>query len=319
MGKAGLLALLWMILAGGATAQGITRAELWGAVSAPAPGPVRIIGGAGLGCIAGAVQLPDHGPGWQAVNTSRNRHWGHPAMIAWLEAFAARARAAGFPDLWMGDISQPRGGPMSYGHASHQAGIDADIWLDLSPKPLVPPARREGVRVASLVLPGGSGVDPHRFTERHAALIRLAAEQPGLDRLLVNAAIKRELCRRHAGEPWLRRVRPWWGHDSHMHIRLPCPAASTSRASPAATANASRATTATTTTRKRSPPPNATSPIPRPRPYSSPCRSPSTASAPPGRVRRPCRDPWTRKARRGPGEGMHAFSAGKSSAFSRER
>ncbi len=224
MGKAALGAILTLILSGAAAAQGITRAELWGAVTAPAPGPARIVGSAGLGCIAGAVQLPDHGPGWQAVNTGRNRHWGHPAMVAWLTTFAQRARAAGFPDLWMGDISQPRGGPMSYGHASHQIGIDADIWLDLSVKPLLPTAQREGIQPASLVLPDGSGVDPRRFTERHAALIRLAAEQPGIDRLLVNAAIKRELCRRHAGEPWLRRVRPWWGHDAHMHIRLPCPA-----------------------------------------------------------------------------------------------
>src|SRR5512138_3662698 len=98
MGKAALGAILTLILSGAAAAQGITRAELWGAVTAPAPGPARIVGSAGIGCIAGAVQLPDHGPGWQAVNTSRNRHWGHPAMVAWLTTFAQRARAAGFPD-----------------------------------------------------------------------------------------------------------------------------------------------------------------------------------------------------------------------------
>ncbi|MBR0679237.1 penicillin-insensitive murein endopeptidase [Roseomonas eburnea] len=224
MGKASLLALLALLLPRIVMAQGITRADLWGAVSAPAPGPARIVGSTGLGCIAGAVRLPDEGPGWQAVRVSRNRHWGHPAMVSWVQDFAAAARARGFPDLWIGDLSQPRGGPMTYGHASHQAGIDADIWLDLSPKPSVPAVQRENPPVASLVLPDESGVDPARFTDRHAALIRLAAEQRGLDRLLVNHAIKRELCRRHRGEAWLRRVRPWRGHDSHMHIRLPCPA-----------------------------------------------------------------------------------------------
>lgn len=227
MGKASLLALVALLLPRIAMAQGITRAELWGAVAAPASGPVRIIGSSGLGCIAGAVRLPEEGPGWQAVRVSRNRHWGHPAMVAWVQDFAAAARARGFPELWIGDIAQPRGGPMTYGHASHQTGIDADIWLDLNPKPRVPAAQREDVRVASLVLPDESGVDPARFTERHVALIRLAAEQRGLDRLLVNHAIKRELCRRHRGEAWLRRVRPWRGHDSHMHIRLPCPAEQT--------------------------------------------------------------------------------------------
>lgn len=224
MGKALLGALVALLAPAVAAAQNISRAEPWGAVATPAPGPVHIIGGSGLGCIAGAVELPNDGPGWQSVRVSRNRHWGHPAMVAWVEAFAGRARAAGFPDLWIGDLSQPRGGPMTYGHASHQTGIDADIWLDIGPKPLLPPAQRERIREVSLVLPDGSGVDPARFTDQHVALIRLAAEMPGLDRLLVNAAIKRELCRRHAGESWLRRVRPWRGHDAHMHIRLPCPA-----------------------------------------------------------------------------------------------
>ncbi len=223
MGKAFLGILIAWLIPGALAAQDISRAESWGAVVSPAPGPPHVIGGTGLGCIAGAVRLADEGPGWQAVRVSRNRHWGHPATVAWVQAFAAQARARGFPDLWIGDLAQPRGGRMTYGHASHQTGLDADIWLDLSPKRRVPAAQREQIPVASLVLPDESGVDPSRFTDQHVALIRLAAEQPGLDRLLVNHAIKRELCRRHRGEAWLRRVRPWRGHDSHMHIRLPCP------------------------------------------------------------------------------------------------
>ena len=224
MGKAFLGAILALLIPMAAAAQSITRAELWGAVTTPTAGPPHIVGGTGLGCIAGAVPLPSEGPGWQAVRVSRNRHWGHPAMVAWVQDFAGRARARGFPDLWNGDLSQPRGGPMTFGHASHQTGIDADIWLDLNPKPQRPAAQRETISVASLVLADETGVDPARFTDRHVALIRLAAEMPGLDRLLVNHGIKRELCRRHRGEAWLRRVRPWRGHDSHMHIRLRCPA-----------------------------------------------------------------------------------------------
>jgi penicillin-insensitive murein endopeptidase len=213
-----------LLLPGLAAAEGAGPAAAWSTVVTPAPGPARIIGSAGNGCIAGAIRLPDEGPGWQAVRLSRNRHWGHPALIAWIADFAGRARAAGFPDLWIGDLSQPRGGPMRYGHASHQNGLDVDIWLDLGPKPRLAPAAREEIQVASLVRPDGTGVDPARFTEAHAALIRLAAEMPGLDRLLVHHAIKRELCRRHRGQAWLSRVRPWYGHDSHMHIRLLCPA-----------------------------------------------------------------------------------------------
>lgn len=198
-------------------------ASAWAAVPGPAPGPARIVGGPALGCIAGAERLPADGPGWQAVRVSRNRHWGHPALVAFLRDFAARAQAEGFPALWIGDMAQPRGGPMPYGHASHQTGLDVDIWLDLSPKTAQPPATRETINVASLVLPDETGVDPTRFTAAHAALIRLAAEMPGVDRVLVNHAIKRALCRQEAGAPWLRLVRPWRGHDSHMHIRLRCP------------------------------------------------------------------------------------------------
>jgi penicillin-insensitive murein endopeptidase len=125
--------------------------------------------------------------------------------------------------LWIGDIAQPRGGPMPYGHVSHQTGLDVDIWLDLRPKPRVPASRREELSIPSLVLADESGVDPARWTARHAQLIRIAAEAPNVDRLLVNFAIKRRLCADHRGEAWLRRVRPWRGHDSHMHIRLRCP------------------------------------------------------------------------------------------------
>lgn len=182
-----------------------------------------MVGAPALGCIAGARALPPDGPGWQAVRLSRNRNWGHPALLDFVRDLAGAARANGLPALWIGDLAQPRGGPMPYGHASHQTGLDVDVWLDLSPKERTPAAAREDVRVASLVLPDETGVSPRVWLPGHATLIRLAAEAPAVDRVLVNHAIKRELCRAHAGAPWLRRVRPWRGHDSHMHVRLRCP------------------------------------------------------------------------------------------------
>jgi penicillin-insensitive murein endopeptidase len=202
------------------------RASDWTAASQPVAGPARTIGGTSLGCIAGAVPLPAEGPGWQAVRLSRNRNWGHPELIAWVQGFAGRASASGLPDLYIGDLSQPRGGPMPFGHASHQSGIDVDVWLDLRPKPRLPAAARENPDTPSLVLSDESGVDPARWTAAHAALIRMAAESPGVDRILVNHAIKRRLCTDHRGASWLRRVRPWRGHDAHMHVRLRCPAGS---------------------------------------------------------------------------------------------
>jgi penicillin-insensitive murein endopeptidase len=181
------------------------------------------VGGHALGCIGGAVALPAEGPGWQVVRLSRNRFWGHPSLVAFVQDFTGRARAMGYADLWIGDMSQPRGGPMPYGHASHQIGLDVDIWFDISRKPALSREQRETITVASLVLPDQSDADPARFTPEHVRLIRMAAESPNVERVLVNHGIKRALCRTHGGEAWLRRVRPWRGHDQHMHVRLRCP------------------------------------------------------------------------------------------------
>ncbi|MCO6417248.1 penicillin-insensitive murein endopeptidase [Siccirubricoccus sp. KC 17139] len=218
-----LLVLAWLLAALVPAAAQRNEAAAWAAVRGPSSGPPQIVGGTGLGCLGGAVALPTEGPGWQAVRVSRNRHWGHPSLIAFLRDFAGRARAQGFQALWIGDMSQPRGGPMPWGHASHQVGLDADIWLDLSTKPELPAAARESIPEISLVLPDETGVDRRIWRPLHAALIRLAAESPGVDRVLVNHAIKRELCRTDRGAAWLQRVRPWRGHDSHMHVRLRCP------------------------------------------------------------------------------------------------
>ncbi len=192
----------------------------------PAPGPLRIIGNQGAGCIAGAERLPDSAPGLQTIRLSRSSFWGSPATIAALQRLAAQVQAAGLPDLYMGDISGPRGGPLAGGHFSHQMGIDADVWLDLAPPhPLLPPADREAIEPPSLVRPDGHGVDAARWRPGHIVLLRLAAGLPGIDRIFVNPAIKRQLCGEVSGDrAWLRLIRPWWGHASHMHIRFRCPA-----------------------------------------------------------------------------------------------
>jgi penicillin-insensitive murein endopeptidase len=216
-----LLFLFSLLVAPAALAQ---PAQDWAAARSPSQGPSRSIGSTALGCVAGAKALLPEGPGWQAVRLSRNRNWGHPQTLHFLVRLGAAARAIGLPDLLIGDMGQPRGGPLPYGHASHQSGLDVDIWLDVRPRAPLSREAREHLEVPSLVLPDQAAVDPQRFTLAHARLIRLAAEAPGVDRVLVNHGIKRSLCAAHAGEAWLHRIRPWRGHDSHMHIRLRCPA-----------------------------------------------------------------------------------------------
>ncbi|MCC7281540.1 MAG: penicillin-insensitive murein endopeptidase [Acetobacteraceae bacterium] len=206
-------------------------APSWAAFTTPAPGPAESIGSAANGCIQGAAQLPESGPGYRAVRLSRNRHWGHPLTVGFVRDLAAAAAKAGLATLYIGDIGQPRGGRLAYGHASHQTGLDVDVWLNLDAKPAhESAAARENIATPSLVLAGPPPrVDPRAFRAGHLALLRLAATRPGVDRVLVNPAIKQHLCEIVSGERgWLRLVRPWWGHDSHMHVHMRCPPGSPS-------------------------------------------------------------------------------------------
>lgn len=197
----------------------------WHDVARPTAGPPHIIGQHAAGCIAGAAALPSEGPGFQTIRLSRSRFWGHPDLITAIHTLGARARVAGLPDLYIGDLGQPRGGPMPWGHASHQIGLDADIWLDLAPKPLLSAAQSEAIEPPSLVRPDQRAIDPSRWTEGHARLLRLAAGLPGVERIFVHFAIKRRLCETAgADRAWLRTIRPWWGHAAHFHIRMRCPA-----------------------------------------------------------------------------------------------
>ena len=198
----------WLLLALAAVLAASAQVQAQGQVQTPAPGPApgppRIVGGAGAGCIAGAVELPPTGPGFETIRMSRSTFWGHPNTVAGLQLLAARARAAGLPSLYVNDLSLPRGGPMLGTHASHMNGLDADVWLDVGPKPALTRAERDAVEPKSLVSADRRGVDPDRWRPAHLTLIRLAAGLPGIDRILVNPAIKQQLCRDAAGDRgWL--------------------------------------------------------------------------------------------------------------------
>jgi penicillin-insensitive murein endopeptidase len=162
----------------------------------------------------------------QTIRLSKSTFWGHPFVIQSLQELALKTKALGFPDLYMNDISLPRGGPLLGIHASHQRGVDADVWLDVvGPHPVLPPAEREAIEPVSLVRPDGKGIVPALWRPEHVTLIRLGATLPGVDRVLVNPAIKRQLCAVVTGDrSWLQKVRPWYGHAAHMHLHFRCPA-----------------------------------------------------------------------------------------------
>ncbi len=203
----------------------IAAKELFGRKLAPAALAPQAIGFYAKGCIAGAVALPINGSAWQVMRLSRNRNWGHPDLIALLERVAIKAqKTAGWPGLLVGDMSQPRGGPMFTGHASHQIGLDADIWLTPMPNRQFSREEREETSAVMMVRKDRLDIDPSTWTPTHLTVIRAAAQEPQVERIFVNAAIKKALCREAKGDrSWLSKVRPMYGHDYHFHIRMKCP------------------------------------------------------------------------------------------------
>lgn len=203
--------------------------ELFGRATSPANLEPRVFGHYARGCLAGAHALPVDGDAWQVMRLSRNRNWAHPAFLRVLERIARKGRADGvWPGLLVGDLAQPRGGPMLTGHASHQIGLDGDVWLTPMPARTLSRQEREEMSAINMLRQDRKDVDPGVWTDNHMAIIRIAAQQPEVERIFVNAGIKRALCRyRGANRAWLAKVRPMWGHNYHFHIRISCPAGET--------------------------------------------------------------------------------------------
>jgi penicillin-insensitive murein endopeptidase len=198
--------------------------QLFGAVAAPSDQRPESFGGYSAGCVAGAVQLPETGPTWQAMRLSRNRNWGHPDLISFVQRLSAKAAAQpGWAGLYVGDMSQPRGGPMLTGHASHQIGLDADIWM-LPPNRLnLTAAERESLSSITMQRANGAYVNAS-WTRQHMEVIKAAASDPAVARIFVFAGAKVQMCKDATGDrSWLNKVRPWYGHHYHFHVRLNCP------------------------------------------------------------------------------------------------
>ena len=218
--QAGLVACL---LAAPASAEPLAK-ELFGSKTTSSNEKAKPVGGYAKGCLAGGVQLPQTGPTWQAMRLSRNRNWGHPETIDYirdLSAFAAKQK--GWAGLYIGDISQPRGGPMLTGHRSHQIGLDIDIWM-LPPKRLnLSRAERENISSISMRRAKGAYVNKN-WTRAHHNILKAAARDKRVARIFVFPGAKVQMCKDEKGNrAWLRKIRPWWGHHYHFHVRLACP------------------------------------------------------------------------------------------------
>ncbi|TNF65135.1 MAG: penicillin-insensitive murein endopeptidase [Rhodobacteraceae bacterium] len=189
--------------------------------SAQAPEP---FGSYARGCLAGGVELPETGPTWQAMRLSRNRNWGHPEAIAFIKDLSAfAATQPGWRGLYIGDISQPRGGPMLSGHSSHQIGLDVDIWMLPATNLNLSRQQRENISSISLRRANGAYVNDS-WSRQHHQIIKAAASDSRVSRIFVFPGAKAQMCRDEKGNrAYLRKIRPWWGHHYHFHVRLECP------------------------------------------------------------------------------------------------
>lgn len=207
-----------------AVADEVPAKELFGRVKLPTAGKAQSLGFYAKGCLSGGVAIPVDGPTWQVLHLSRNRRWGNPEMIALVQRLSQEAREKdGWPGLLIGDISQPRGGPMLNGHASHQIGLDADIWLTPMPDYRLSYEQREKFPRNSVLRKDMVTVDPNKWTQAHARLIMRAASYPEVERVFVHPGIKKKLCDTWPNKAQLSKVRPIWGHHYHFHIRMKCP------------------------------------------------------------------------------------------------
>ena len=149
---------------------------LFSAAKLPSLGHAMAIGYYPRGCLQGGVELPVDGPNWQVMRLSRNRNWGHPELVKFLERFAPlAAKATGWKGVLVGDMAQPRGGPLPFGHLSHQIGLDVDIWFMPMPNHELSKKEREDISASNLVAADKLRVNPETWTPSDVAFIRTAA------------------------------------------------------------------------------------------------------------------------------------------------
>jgi penicillin-insensitive murein DD-endopeptidase len=219
------LALLFVCFCQSIQAQ--SSIQLWPKVDKPTSiGGTQSIGKYTAGCLRGAKALAWNGSGYQVMRLSRKRYYGHPDLVDFIEQLGQDVRQQGLGTLLIGDLGQARGGPTLTGHRSHQTGLDVDIWYTLNPeanKRQLTSDERESWSSPSVVKAGESGMDFSHWSVGNEKVLELAAGLPNVDRIFVNAQIKRHLCGNPGNRRWLEKIRPWYAHADHFHVRLKCP------------------------------------------------------------------------------------------------
>jgi len=184
------------------------------------------IGSYTAGCIRNSAALSDDGEGYQIIRPSRGRYFGNPETISYIESLSKKVEKKLNGILLIADISQQTGGPILDDHSSHQIGLDADILLWQHPvakNRSLTTTEREHIHPQSILTDDQMRVDKFKWDDVHGEILKMAASDARVDRIFINPVIKRRLCAIYPREIWLGKVRPWYGHDGHFHVRLKCP------------------------------------------------------------------------------------------------
>ncbi len=194
--------------------------NLWAKIKEPSRGPNRPIGTYSAGCLSGGLALEIEGPGYAIMRTSRKRYYGHKDLIAYLRALGLRLQKENMPTLLIGDLSPPRGGPMLSGHNSHQSGLDVDLWFKMTSKI---PSKKERESWSAPSFVSNRKKLKANWKDTQDRLIIAATSMTSVSRVFVSPAIKKHFCIKMPEAKWLYKLRPWWGHEEHLHVRLNCP------------------------------------------------------------------------------------------------
>lgn len=226
-----LLAVFLLSISPPTLATATSLVNPWADAQDPVAGQPQAIGGYSAGCVQGAESiLADEGPDFQVMRKSRRRYFAQPKMRHFINKLASEIRHREFGTLLVGDLGQARGGPTTTGHASHQTGLDGDFWFWLDS-----PANHrtlteqevEQLSAISMLDRDRQGVDSKRFQAKHVSVLEYVSQQPEVERIFVHPLIKRAACESTDRAGWLNKLRPWWGHHYHFHVRLKCPAGQT--------------------------------------------------------------------------------------------
>lgn len=176
------------------------------------------------GHIFKSVPLKRNAPGIQTMRPAMAKFYGHTELRDFIYKLGKQTINSGNGQLMIGDLSHKDGGEL-IGHASHQNGLDVDIWF-YRPKDTITDLandQRDSSKFPHFLNPATNEFYPNMWNTKLDNVLKMAASDSRVAKIFVNAGVKRRLCRIFPGEKFLSKIRPWYRHHEHFHVRLKCP------------------------------------------------------------------------------------------------